>query len=170
MGYDPRSIANAILDLGDKHQIEITNLALNKILFFIHSDSMLERGNRLSRLTFEAWQYGPVLPLIYHQFKRFGRNPVTERAKRLDKSTGNLIIANYDDLLDSLPFIEQKFLQYARLPASALVALSHEPGGAWDKVWSGDVDKVGMKITDDLILGYSRKTIQTGSDSHVSKH
>ncbi|MEO1568358.1 MAG: type II toxin-antitoxin system antitoxin SocA domain-containing protein [Pseudomonadota bacterium] len=170
MGHDPRSIANAMLDLGEKHQIEITNLALNKIIFFIHSDSLFERGNRLSCVTFEAWQYGPVLPLIYHQFKKFGRNTVTERSTRLDKSTGDHVIADYDDLRDSLPFIEQKFLQYARLPASALVALSHEPGGAWDTVWNGHVDNVGMKITDDLIVGYNPRALQTGPHSHVRKH
>lgn len=170
MGHDPRSIANAILDLGDEHQIQLSNLQLNKIIFFIHSDCMFELEDRLSCLTFEAWQYGPVLPVIYHQFKSFRSSPITSRATSLDKATGNQVVTDYTSLSHLLPYIEQRFLQYARLSPSALVALSHVAGGAWDKVWNGHVDNVGMKITDDLILGYNSYPKTTGTDSHVWKH
>ena len=40
-----------------------------------------------------------------------------------------------------------------RLPAYILRELSHEAGGAWDRVWNHDrSSNPGMEISDDLIL------------------
>lgn len=170
MGYDPRSIANALLDIAQEAGIELTNLTLNKIIYFVHTDCMLQKAERLSSLTFEAWQYGPVLPIIYHQFKEHNRRPITNRATKLDPESGQRLVVEYHDLSDKLPFIKERFFEYAKLSASALVELSHEPGGAWHKVWNGTVDSIGMKITDDLILGYNRKSINNGTDSYGPLH
>ncbi|EPZ76727.1 hypothetical protein M798_03280 [Brucella melitensis ADMAS-G1] len=35
--YDPRAIANLMLDEADRSGIQVTNLALQKLLYFAHS-------------------------------------------------------------------------------------------------------------------------------------
>lgn len=55
-----------------------TNLEVNKILYLAHMVH-LGRNNGASPLVtehFEAWDYGPVLPTIYHRAKAFGNGPV----------------------------------------------------------------------------------------------
>lgn len=170
MGHDPRAIANALLDLADDQACALSNLSLNKLIFFIHSDSIVKKSKRLSSLTFEAWQYGPVLPIIYHQFKVHGSNRITSRATKIDPKSGDSITVSYSEILPDIDFIRSRFLEYIQLSASALVSLSHEPGGAWDRVWNGAVENVGMKITDDLILSYSSDPAMSGNVSYVRSH
>ncbi|MEM9669596.1 MAG: type II toxin-antitoxin system antitoxin SocA domain-containing protein [Pseudomonadota bacterium] len=152
MGYDPRPICNAILDLADELNLGISNLTLNKILFFAHEHWLGIFGRPLSRLSFEAWQYGPVLPLIYHQFKSCGDQNIRSRATRLDSETGEDICYNYDTLELEIDELKSVVSRYGRFGAGKLIQLSHIEGGAWHKVWhSSPDDRFGMIIPDSLI-------------------
>lgn len=170
MGYDPRGIANAILDIADRQDIPLSNLQLNKILFFVHSDCLLHLEQRLSSLTFEAWQYGPVLPIIYHQFKPHKARPIESRATKIDPRTGEQLEVEYGELNQLMAFIEYRFAEYSKLSPTALVAVSHEETGPWYQVWHGNVDNIGMKITDDLILRYNAMSKGSMGDSHARLH
>jgi len=58
--FDPRSIANFMLDEADRVGVGITNLALQKLLYFAHGIFLNETKGPLVSGYFEAWQYGPV--------------------------------------------------------------------------------------------------------------
>jgi uncharacterized phage-associated protein len=114
----------------------------------------LIQGKPLVSLHFEAWQYGPVMPSIYHQFKDYGPNQITGRATKIDPDSGDRVVFDYKDMDINVRFLEDIVSRYGRLSASALIALSHEPGGAWDKVWnSKNQDQFGMIIPNELIAG-----------------
>lgn len=166
MGFDPRAVANKILDVSDELNIALGNLALNKILFFAHSEILISHGHPLVSVPFEAWRYGPVLPSVYHEFKQHSDSPITTRATRLDRLTGKRVLARWKSDED----IDQEIIRmvgfYGRMKPGQLVDLSHEPGGPWDLVWNADNNyKYGMTITDDLILNKS-----TYSNSHKGAH
>ena len=80
---DPRSFANLMLDEGDRLGIELTNLALQKLLYFAHGIFLNEsRGKPLVSGYFEAWQHGPVRPAAYKAFKGAGARPITSAPGR----------------------------------------------------------------------------------------
>lgn len=152
MAHDPRSIANAMLDIADAVGLSITNIDINKILYFAHASHLVFFSKPLVNLNFEAWQFGPVMPVVYHQFKAHGAEPISTRATIMCAKTGNDIVATYRGLgLDDswlLDIVEH----YGNIPTRALVALSHEPGGAWDVVWNrNEPNRFGMAIPDRLI-------------------
>ena len=152
MGYDSRSVTNLILDLCDESSFEISNMSLNKIIFFAHSDLIFSQRQSLVKATFEAWQHGPVLPIIYHEFKRFRGQPITTRAKKLCKFTGEKTVASYEDVLHLRDFLNDCVSVYGKMSASQLRSLSHKEGGAWDYVWnSSEPHNLGMRIPDQLI-------------------
>ena len=158
MGYDSRSVTNFILDLCDTHGFKVSNMGLNKIIFFAHSDLIVSQEQALVKTTFEAWQHGPVLPVIYHEFKRFADQPIKSRAKKLCKFTGDKVVAGYEELVHLREFLNDCVSVYGRMSASKLRALSHEKGGAWDFVWhSTDEHNLGMRIPNELIF---RKAVQ----------
>jgi len=155
MVHDGREIANFILDFCDKQNTKISNLALQKILYFCHVWSIVELDRPLIKHQFEAWKLGPVLEYVYREFKDFEKNFITSRACKLDPITGINIIAEYE--LDNAT---EKLLKnvvnfYSRLPASYLVDLSHAKGGPWDLVYN-HTEKVrpGMKIDNSCIKKY----------------
>ncbi len=56
---------------------EITNLFLQKILYYIKVISKLCLGKTMIPEPCEAWKYGPVFPKVYNKYKEFGKQEIT---------------------------------------------------------------------------------------------
>lgn len=158
MPYDGRAVANFILDRCERTNRPITNLALQKIVYFCHVWSLIHLSRPLVAHQFEAWEFGPVLPYLYREFKTFDRAPIRSRAKKLDRFDGVSRIVDYsfDDETDRL--LGQIVDFYSRMRPGDLVELSHVSGGPWHSAWNhtGKINP-GMKIEDQSILGFYSK-------------
>lgn len=166
--YDPRVLANFILDAADRLGLLITNMALHKIMFFAHGWSIAERGRPLVAATFEAWQHGPVMPIIYRQFSKFGRQPVRDRATRVDIATGRDVRMDAKLAVDDAAFVERVTAMLGPVSALVLSDMSHEPGGPWDLVWNSKQRvNPGMVIPHDLIASYFAQQAAGRKQTHV---
>lgn len=157
-GYDGRAIANYVLDHCERRGKPVTNLALQKIVYFCHVWSLIELRRPLVRHKFEAWEFGPVLPYLYREFRNYDRSPIVGRATQLDPRDGTQRVVAYvfDQHTDSL--LDRITAFYSQLRAGDLVELSHAPGGPWDAVWNhGGTVNPGMKIDDAKILAFYSK-------------
>lgn len=65
-------IANYIIQYCNDQGYEINNLKLQKILYFLQARFLFETNQLCFLDTIEKWQYGPVVPNVYHEFKSFG--------------------------------------------------------------------------------------------------
>lgn len=158
MTHDVRAIANLVLDLADAEELHVTNMAVNKIVYFVHSHYLVEFGRPLVSAKIEAWQHGPVFRELYHEFKSFGDEPIRGRASSLDPETGTKAPAYGAFKEAEFQFLIETAKKYLPMPASSLRALSHEPGGPWDQVWNHDkITNATMRISDDLIKGWFNK-------------
>jgi uncharacterized phage-associated protein len=152
--YDPRSICNLILNEADAAKRIITNLALQKLLYFAHGLHLIETKNPLVTGFFEAWQFGPVHPIAYHAFKGAGANPIQFRASLRDPFTGIAIPLPEVTDCDVKIRIGRIVAMYGGLTPGRLVEVSHAKGAPWQFV----VDKartetiLGLRISDDVIL------------------
>jgi uncharacterized phage-associated protein len=152
---DVRALANAILDQADAHSRDVTNMALNKIAYFVHCDYLLEKSEPLVGAKIEAWQHGPVFREIYHEFKRWGDEPVRSRARKVDPETGEAVQADLQIASDERLFLQKLIDRYIHFSAAHLRAISHVDGGPWHRVWGHDGrTNPGMKISNDLIRSF----------------
>ena len=159
---DVRVIANQVLARAELREIDITNMAINKIVYFVHCDYMLERGESLVSAKIEAWQHGPVFRELYQEFKRWGDGPIKGRATRVSPLSGEVEEATAQFGTDELARLNELIDRYIGFSAAHLRALSHVVGGPWDQVWqhSGKANP-GMRISDELIRqSYQRETRQ----------
>jgi uncharacterized phage-associated protein len=63
--------------VGDNKEREgITNLKLQKVLYFAQAYYLAKMGKPLFSDKIEAWEYGPVIPDVYHKFKFKGSDPI----------------------------------------------------------------------------------------------
>lgn len=153
--YDGRAIANIILDHTNANGIEISNLSLQKILFFCHSWFLVMTGAPLVRQYFEAWELGPVLPDVYRQLKGAGHKTITSHAKRLDIVSGAAVTATCEIGAEELATLTKIIDFYSRMTPTQLVGLSHVTDGPWWRTWNHEGKaKPGMRIDNDLILDY----------------
>lgn len=152
--YDPRAVANLMLDEADRVGLTITNLALQKLLYFAHGIFLNETKAPLVSGYFEAWQYGPVHPAAYKAFRAGGSEPISFRAQGQDVLTGAARpIAEPDDPTVRR-LLQQVLNSYGKLSAGRLVDISHAKNSPWDFI----VDKArtsiafGLRIPDTVII------------------
>lgn len=158
MALDGRAVANFVLDYCDSKNREVTNLSLQKIVYFCNVWSLIQTGRSLIRHQFEAWKYGPVIQYLYREFKPFEDQPITGRATRINPNSGNKEVVPYlfDDETEELLKGVVDF--YSRLRTSDLVALSHAEGGPWDEAWNHPNSvNPGMKIEETSVIEYYSK-------------
>jgi uncharacterized phage-associated protein len=152
--YDPRAIANLMLDEADRLGREISNLALQKLLYFAHGMFLSDVKKPLVSGYFEAWQYGPVHPAVYHEFKTAGDKPINFRATKRDILTGTrsgLPLPESQEVLRVIRFVMRS---YWELTPGRLVEISHAKNAPWKYIVdrSRTNEAFGMRMPDEVIL------------------
>jgi len=159
--YDVREIANAVLEIAHRERNDVSNLSLNKIIYFLHAGFLHEYNRPLVSAKIEAWDHGPVFREVYHQFKEFGRNSINRRARKLDPTTGMFIEVkpNLDDVTKN--FIEKHSKELLNLSPAKLVDMSHVRDGPWYAARFGNGRlNPGVEITDELIRASAKTQVR----------
>ena len=70
-------IANAFLSLSEPDKGDIvSNLKLQKLLYYAQGYHLALYNTRLFSEDLYAWQYGPVVQEVYHEFKGYGAQAI----------------------------------------------------------------------------------------------
>lgn len=99
---------------------KVTNLALQKILYLAHMMHLGEHGVPLVDGHFEAWDYGPVAPSVYHHVKAFGSKAIPDIFSSHAIPSGS----EKETLVDACGALLGK-------SPGELVAITHWDKGAW---------------------------------------
>ncbi|MCZ3377279.1 MULTISPECIES: type VI toxin-antitoxin system SocA family antitoxin [unclassified Rhizobium] len=150
--HDPRAIANYVLELAEEDARPVTNIVLQKLIYFCHAFFLLEHEKPLVSGYFEAWTYGPVHPALYKSFKEFGANPIRGRASRYDVISGASFVIEPISDKSARRVIRSVMVNFSSLSAGQLVDLSHAPNGPWHyTVENSKINaNLGLRITDDV--------------------
>ena len=95
MAYSALEVAKYVINHEHEQGREISNLRLQKLLYFVQAKVLVETGNPCFDDVMEAWDYGPVVPIVYHRYKIFGSLDIKIPATsvELEYGTKNLIDA-----------------------------------------------------------------------------
>lgn len=156
--YDGRAVANFVLDVCEEQGRSVSNLSMQKIVFFCHVWSLIKLYRPLVKHTFEAWEHGPVLQYLYREFKEFDDKPIRKRAHRMSPLTGGLEMVPHDFDEPTLSLLRGVVNFYSRLRPYDLVEISHVQGGPWHCTWhhQGSTNP-GMRIENDAISAFYSK-------------
>jgi len=69
-----RHTLSHVNSLGNK----ITNLKLQKILYYIQAHSLKQTNEPLFSNPIEAWRHGPVVRSVYNYYREYTNRPITE--------------------------------------------------------------------------------------------
>ncbi len=117
----------------------MTNLKLNKLVYFAQAWSLAKLGRPLFEEDAQAWQHGPVIPSVYRAFSPCGRERISETAGEYDDSKYS------EEERDLLLDVTEKYCSYSAL---GLRDLTHKKGSAWSQTYS---EAKTNKIPKDLI-------------------
>lgn len=142
--YEAKKVANLIIDEFDPERYDLTNLKINKIIYFCNGWFLARTGKKLIRNKFEAWKYGPVIRTLYSELKIYGDASIKDKISYLDYMDGIKKHVKYDDVTDHDRVLIKKIASYyICMKASELVELSHAPGGAWDVAFRKSLENGG---------------------------
>lgn len=130
-----RFMVNLCID--DKHPI--SNLQLQKILYFCQLESYRRSGTPLFCDDFEAWRYGPVIPSVYRLFSIFGGLAISSRVKEPENLSSR-----------ERSLIQSVARRLRMLRPWELVAETHSDGSPWDLTYRGGYG-AGDVISKELI-------------------
>lgn len=173
--YDPRAVANLLLDIADSEyggRRPISNLALQKLLYFSHGHFLIKHSLPLVKGAFEAWTYGPVHPAVYQCFKAEGNQPIKTRAVRYDILTG--VSESLEEPSDSRVHdqLREVINSYAHLRPGQLVDITHAPMGPWATIVNRAKTSValGLRIPDSVTKDHFKyQKVSVGRVSRVGE-
>jgi uncharacterized phage-associated protein len=112
-----RDVAGYLLSLQDEDAGDtISNLKLQKLLYYAQGFYLAERGRPLFEEVIEAWPHGPVVPDVYHAFKEHGREALPANVGYDEES----IDKNVADFLNEI------YRVYGQFSAWKLSKMTHE--------------------------------------------
>lgn len=142
--YEVKKVANFIIDEFDPEKYGITNLKLNKIVYFCNGWYLARTKKKLIRNKFEAWKYGPVIRTLYSELKIYGETNIKNKISFLDYVDGAKKYVGYEDICDKdRVLIKSVVAYYVSMRAPKLVELSHASGGAWDVAFRKSLESGG---------------------------
>ena len=101
----------------------MTNLRLQKLLYFAQGWYLARYGKPLFQEEIEAWPYGPVVPEVYNAYKQNGRDGIEGTLPEADAFTE-----------DEFALLLDVARKYDRFATSSLVNMTHKPGSPWSIV------------------------------------
>lgn len=141
----PISALTAARHMCERSDWSLTNLKLQKMLYLAQMMHLGSTGERLLNGSFEAWDYGPVLPSVYSEVKAFGGGAI-----RYMFGGGTVS----DD--ERAEFLADAYAQLSQRTAGQLVNITHWSGGAWAKNYRPGAK--GIVIPDaDIIQEYQAR-------------
>lgn len=166
--YDPRAVANLLLDVLATKGPPPTHIQLQKLLYFAHGRFLLAEDQPLVSGYFEAWEYGPVHPAVYQAFKSTRERAIDFRALKTNLVTGEQTVVDPPDSPEARRHIEAIASDYGLLSTRQLIDLSHAPKAPWDQTIKRVSSQItlGTRISNDLIKEwFQRHKIDIGSSS-----
>ncbi|WP_254473244.1 MULTISPECIES: Panacea domain-containing protein [unclassified Bartonella] len=165
--YQVQQIANFFLEKGREEDIRISPMKLIKLVYFAYGWMLAATGKRLFLDRIEAWQHGPVIPALYHEFKDWGRRCIDFYSRMVDLETGEIFIPKmHKNSTDEYTFklLEIVWNAYKNFSSAHLCNEAHKEGTPWKKVYNG---RFGVKLKDHDIEEYFTQKINEYSQSRV---
>ncbi|MCM1466611.1 MAG: DUF4065 domain-containing protein [Alistipes sp.] len=144
MSYKVLDVARYIINYSNKEGYGISNLKLQKLLYFVQAEflAFTEDNQPCFLEEIEAWGFGPVVPEVYQEFKQYGSANIPSVLKYYEVTDDWEVNEKKFDLklidIEDRQIINQIVDGFSDYSAAALVTITHQ-----QKPWK-DVYEEGM--------------------------
>ncbi|GGB08112.1 Panacea domain-containing protein [Puia dinghuensis] len=143
MPYSAAVIAYAFVKRGIKEGKPVTQMKLQKMVYFAHGYHLAMYGAPLIEEEFEAWKYGPVIPSIYRRYQLYGSEEINDLELIFDVSDLETALLNLS--YEAHDAIDYTWEATKNLSAVQLSAWTHKAGSPWAEAFKPDVKSIPIK-------------------------
>ncbi len=148
MAYSAIAVANAFLKLAKEEGKELTNMQLQKLVYIAHGYCLAMLGQPLFYNNVHAFEWGPVIPKLYKQLRKYGAGKVTEE-----------VSTDEEPVLSPTPemaVIQGVWKSYGDFSGAKLSAITHRDKTPWSLTWKDN--QFGV-IDNDLIAEHYQQML-----------
>jgi uncharacterized phage-associated protein len=142
-------VANFFVDITKNTDDPMTNLRLQKYLYFAQGWSLVRLNKPLFSDKIESGQLGPVVSEVYNDFSSHGKDQIRNPRDSYSPSI-------FED--EEMELLMDVALNYQRYSTYGLVDLCHENGSAWSSTY--DDSAPNMEIPLELIREEFSKKVE----------
>ena len=116
MAYNAIDIAKKIICKTDvEHGDTLSNLKLQKLLYYMQGFHLAFFDEPFFNESIEAWTYGPVVPVVFKEFKKYKKRSINP-----DNYHDDLVLTD-----DEQQMFDMVYSEYNRYSAVALMNMTH---------------------------------------------
>jgi dTMP kinase len=159
-------IANYIIEYSNEKGYSINNLKLQKLLYFVNVSNLVTNKEPLFEEKMKKWKYGPVIPSVYHEFKKYGAFQISIKdivedylhfkfEGDISPETFEILHYTKDQIDDSAIKLINNIVDYfSQKDAFELVDITHK-----QELWKKDEKQImdgeqGIEYTEAEIISY----------------
>lgn len=116
MPYNALNISRYIINYCNDHDIEISNLKLQNLLYFVQAAFLMEYNMPAFSQDIIAWQYGVLIEDVNQEYRRFGSMGIPKNEHYLDFSLNtinfeeikfdeNIIIDEHKEIINAVLYV-----------------------------------------------------------------
>ena len=156
--YDVLDVSRYIINYSNKKEYGVSNLKLQKLLYFVQAHFLVLSNEEapLFKEKIEAWDFGPVVPKAYNEYRQFGATSIPYIKSYFITRTGNIWdserVPYEEDFIDEETRckINDVVDSFSEKTATDLVGLTHR-----QKPWMDAYEKgMNNEITTESIRRY----------------
>ena len=134
MPYSAVAIANFFIKKGLDEKVPLSNMKVQKLVYFAHAIYSASYDKLLVGEPFVAWPHGPVVVSLHQELEIYEEKPITSQIFSLDVEKSSVVckpeeVPSFDT--ETIKFLELTWQKLSPYTAWQLRELSHDRGGAW---------------------------------------
>ena len=153
------AVANFFIEKAEESGCkDLSPMKLLKLMYYAQGWHLaVFDGNDLYQDEIQAWQYGPVVPAVYREFRDFGNLPITRKAVELSWETLDEYYPTLSEDSQVTDFLGKVWDAYGKFTPIQLSNKTHKPNTPWSKIherYTPDPIPRGINIPKELITEY----------------
>lgn len=146
--YSVLDVCRYVISYCNRKRYLLSNLKLQKLLYFIQAYFLTSCNRPCFREDIEAWDFGPVVPEAYYEYKKYGANSIPYIFYNPFENKKDVITEDDKQLIN---YVLDEMAQYS---ATTLVAVTHAQD-PWKEVYKPYSPHI--KISKESIREYFNK-------------
>lgn len=138
-------------------------MKLQKLVYFAHGWHLALKRRPLCSEHVQAWTWGPVFPELYHNVKRWGKQPIVGRVQALEFTPPKIRFTTPDLPVEEVyarGLCDRIWEVYGKMSGLALSVLTHESGSPWERVRTESNGARDQVIPNELIAEHFAQKIE----------
>lgn len=159
MAYKVLDVCRHVINYSNDRDYGISNLKLQKVLYFIQAYFIIRTDEPCFEEKIEAWDFGPVVPEAYREYKQFGSGDIPTITHIVDFDEDNIwnsTVQPYeDDVLSDTDktLVEAVVNRFSDYSATDLVSITHRQA-PWKNVYQrGKNNEITVKAIKEYFRG-----------------